>query len=746
MAVADEAGKLLEGVGPAVDALERLAGTLPSITTNLGHFFEQFKSLMPAAERFKDTAGSLTEKLNAFGTGAINLGSNLEHVTLDLLGAAEGFDQLGGSALTSASSISEAAKALKEHVANVITIAEKLGGKIPGADMLISAFKNIGDNAIGAAERTQQLEKGFMALNVAGGDFKNVFDDNRGLTDIDSKMASFNEKMQQIASATGMAPKEISKSLTELSTIPTALSGNVKVAGESMDTLTAISKIAAGSMQETSQVIKDAHFAYENLSGDLQKQIQYSANLASAQQSLQLPMGDVRDAVQSVAGQFAMMSDNVDDTVKAMGLFIPAMEGVGLSGHQATKVFGDIMGAMSGLSDATESYISTTSGGAGGLQGVFAFEEKLANDKKGAAQDLMKTMKDSVGGEIVTRAEAAADISGQAASQYEKQREMWEKITGKKLDKGEEAKVFQAMKEGRFEGQGLEPPTGDKAVAKTAEQGSSVQDKMHTSVTEIRNAVNAIAAAQDIQLGISILNKDKQLTGADIAKHSKDAQGNAAAIERGSGLSPDELVKNKLIEAGEYAKNLATGAVKAFSDQDAAKEADDKAAAAKLAQMQTAAGATPTSVPTSTPAPPAPFIGPPPPPPTSTPVPTATNAPDITKAIEASVGKAKDEQRTIGVSPDEQNRAVHERIAAATAAASPVGPTASNVRTAAEAQQAAPPAAQPAQTTIAVTGEIKGVCIKCQQETMVDNVAATATAMTENRQIMNRTGGANRNA
>lgn len=574
----EEGMKRLEELASGGLGMEKLSGYVMSLASKFGlsaaSANELIEKLSGIADGIKDfavatelasTAGDMLQQLmsksaeamedlkRATGDAGVSTGGlitkfvALSPIALRLQDVPVHFDAIGSSAKGSQAQISELIKNT--------TIFDKLSSGLSAANGGILFKKEDIQNYAKMLDASRNLQRGMLEaagasgnltefLKKAGSEFQNL----------DAMANAYNTQVTTIAASTGRMPEEVGKFAKSLALMPGALNDintTTTIAGTKISMLEAAFRFADGTGQDTTTVFEDLAFAAEKIGLQGEDALQFLDRMKQASDATGLPMKDLREAIKASAEEFAMLGDNTDASINLMGRLAPALRDVGVAPSQVNKIFRDLTSSMSNMSTAQKAFLSSSTGGASGLQGAFQIEQMMA---EGKVDEVFSKMQQNLrskfgGGPIVTREQASQ--SPEQASQYQRQvmLMMSPAMGGMAKDTSSAAKLIEAMSKGDLTGfakglKGDSEQEKDAALRSTMITGSKIQEKTNTALNELNANLARISGNSAAALGKMLPGVDATIRDAAGFKSRKEVQDDAAQLSRanpftGNGFGSD---------------------------------------------------------------------------------------------------------------------------------------------------------------------------------------------------------------
>lgn len=387
-------------------------------------------------------------------------------------------------------------------------------GEIPGVGKLAAALK-LPIQFAETGETMKNMENLMIKQSAAAGDLGNFMNSLGGsFASLDDKLVQFSTLTMNVGNATGMASSAIAKYYTDMQAIPGVLDQMVSGLGDaagSMNMLEATIKVARGSGQDVGKVIEDLATYYEELGIKGQEALEVLARTNVLAQKLNMPMAGMKKFVSDAAIQFRYLGDNAQGAITVMARMAPAMKDFGLGPKAIQDMVTGFTQGISKMDVAQKAFVSSTTGGAGGLRGAYEIDLKLKDGKLNEVfAQVGESLKQQMGGQLVTLQEAAGSEEG--AAQMTKQVQILQSgPLGGMIQSQEQA---YAMMESLIKGGGLGEamPEPDEALKSTIQLGNDITERQMTELVEVNNKLSfigemaAITAQQAVRKTIGTEN------------------------------------------------------------------------------------------------------------------------------------------------------------------------------------------------------------------------------------------------
>ena len=556
------AGEKLQGIGTIGTAVGTVFSTLTDklssagislksigsiVDGNSGQFGLLTTSIIGAREAFTNFANVDTSRLVTYMDQFKEL-SDIIHTGPGTSAAARAIEGILGTMAKLGASSDTVKKAQTELKNGVMTTA--------------TAFLTSADNIT-------RLQNSMLQMTIAGGGAADLFDGIHG------KLTSVGTDFQNLNNVTDLYAKALEKGtaalggtlkgqnlaaqyMAQIARMPGQLSNVIRhteVAGKTTDLLTASLDIASGTGRKEEEVLDDINkvlTSYKSLQDDANVTTGAAATLTARMgllsKDLQADIKDVQGALMGQTDAFKMFVGVGSDVTKmtqgmanSMSDYVSSLEAVGVPAQNAIEMFKQYTSTISNMTMGQKAFLSTMSGGAGGLRGGFQIDMMI---KQGKFEELQKKVGDTIKkmtGPIVSLDEASKSES--AAAQYQKQIMILQQgPLGAMAKTPQEAEnLLAAMKEGKPLAQTKSPEERMQGMMK---EGNKIQKDSYTQLVDINQSLNTLV------LRAGEANK---ITGREVL-----GTGNRGALAGGVGGTGAGLTPGGGVVGGPTAPNADT--------------------------------------------------------------------------------------------------------------------------------------------------------------------------------------------
>lgn len=436
------------------------------------------------------------------------------------------------------------------------------GAIIPNSiENTVGAVKNYIINLAQNADNATKLQSAMVSLAGKTGGLGEIYKKaGPTLANMNSLLYAQQDMMNKTATSTHLGTEEIRGYYMQLGSIPKALNETVKhgEAGNStISMLTATIQAAKGSGREYSEIIDDMHKAFKVYGITGEDALKFTLRFNEISNKFGIDLEDVKSGLMGAAGSLGVYADAGEHAAKmseglaaVMNEDLGKLMDAGMTGKGATDAIQQRIKSMSELGLAQKAFMSSQTGGPGGMRGAYQIEQML-RDGRGdeVLKKQMDTIKRLMGGRIVTLQEAqssdvdAAQMTKQIA--FLKQGPM-----GAMVKNDQDAfKMFDAMR--GVKSKELSEKSGEKlgesVIKDSVDMGTRFQEKTATEISRVRSILESMQ-----NLG-GISNKDlleQKFTASGQGEEGKlraemlaaRAKGGAASTElKAKFKEPDEL-------------------------------------------------------------------------------------------------------------------------------------------------------------------------------------------------------------
>jgi hypothetical protein len=397
-----------------------------------------------------------------------------------------------------------------------------------------------------SADNSLRLQNAMFQLTMQAGDAKDLFTGIDKLTDgmsegfqnIGDVMAKFNTVLESGSNALGGNQELAAKYMAEINRMPggfKAIIAPLEIAGQKTNILTASIQYAVGAGRKQEEVFADMSKAMAEYSISGGDALRFSARMTEVANDMGAQFKDVQSALHGAIDEFKMFVNNGADATKmtqgmadSMKNYVQELVAVGVPAQNAVEMFKNYSARIKDMNMGQQAFLSTMSGGGGGLRGALKVQEDIAKGNFDKIRGEVETTIKRLSGPLITREEGMKSEAG--AQQYVRQMQILQQgpLGSMAKSPGEADSLIRALKEGTKLPTEAKKP--EEVLADTMKRGEDWQKRSYTQLTEInKNLQNMSFRAGNANLATT----QQMFTGAG-ASSIAGGSGTGAGISPGS--------------------------------------------------------------------------------------------------------------------------------------------------------------------------------------------------------------------
>lgn len=400
------------------------------------------------------------------------------------------------------------------------------------------------------ADSANALENNIISMAASSGDLNSVLGDGNDITgSLNIEYASLVEMTHNVADATNHTIGETMNFAKALSIIPGALRETISVTedlGSSMNELDASLKLASSYGLEHSKVVENLNTMYRTFGTTGDSAFQALNSIYKTAQEIKMPLDLVTNTVNQMASSFNMLGDNTQAATNVLKTYGKAFQESGLGPDAITKLTQSMVSGIKTMSEGKKAFISSQTGGPGGLAGGFQMDLAIQEGKMDQVlAKTMEAMQRTIGGPILSLKEAGQNEN--SAGEFQKQVKYLTDIAGVAGNKEEAYRILEAMKKGTTKELALGKREGKDDLSTALQRGTEFQAKGNTELTKISNTlesqklIQAHTQVEAIRQTIGIHN----LVSQGMSTASRKAAG-GGAIGMAHGTIPGDMKRSSI--------------------------------------------------------------------------------------------------------------------------------------------------------------------------------------------------------
>jgi len=283
----------------------------------------------------------------------------------------------------------------------------------------IETFTKAADNV------TKMKDNYFQLMGASGGLGTALERSGQNFRNVNELVQEQMNRINGATKATNLSKEQILQYYNALGKVPGALNEQIRTserAGGTLDGLIAKTRLAAATGRDTNDVINDTTKALNAYNIRGAEALTFVARMSELSNKFGMELSDTQGFLTNTANAFKFIGNEAEGSAKMFNKLMTAFKETGLSAKASTELIQGITNQIGNLSIAQKAFLSSQTGGPGGLVGGFQIEKMLRDGKIDEVFEKIRTQMTRQFGRIVSIDEAAN--SPQAASQLVRQRAM----------------------------------------------------------------------------------------------------------------------------------------------------------------------------------------------------------------------------------------------------------------------------------------------------------------------------------
>ena len=369
--------------------------TLGDMSKELGvKVLEAFRNMAVGAEKYAESIKKVIQSYKGVEEGAAKLAEELESSMKEVTGsekmASDGLASLaiqGGAALLPLlSNIPESINGMGNLTAASYGAGFQISNSFKEVKPVLQAMNTGLANVIGrygeGADKANIMQRSIVEMAAAQGNLNSMQDGGvLSSTKMNQAYLDMIELVYQSADATGQTVEAMQAFIPEFKSIPDAMSP-IKIAGENMSQMAAASKLATAYGKDQASVAKQLAAVYTSVGLSGEKAFEAINSIYEKAGSSKLRMEAFSSTVMKIAGDFKLFGDNTTAAANIVKSFDTVFKDSKLSPDGIQDVVQGIASGIQGMSTATKAFVSSQSGGPGGIAGAVEMDWAIQNNKK----------------------------------------------------------------------------------------------------------------------------------------------------------------------------------------------------------------------------------------------------------------------------------------------------------------------------------------------------------------------------
>jgi len=507
---ANNAAIAFTGMGASVESASAELSQMDKIAQGVSSVFQGFNNVLKEFTGTQGTNVGMTEdQVTKFGL-----------LTTAVFGSRKAFDSLKDVDSKGLSTFGDKVQYLTDSIlksgggiSGLANLAEKAFGTVMPKEFQtsITAAKNFIGALTESADNALRLQNAVVQLAGKTGGLNAIYDKaGVNLQSVNAMLAAHEDMLTNAQKATGLNREALENYWSTLGSIPGALEQTIQTgtnANTTMSMLTATIKASTAVGRDSAAVMEDMHDAFRNYGIVGEDALKFTLRFSEISSAFGIDFKDVQDALKGSAtamGSFADAGENAARMSEGLAQVMKGMVGglmdAGMTARDAVAAVSTLENSVGKLNIAQKAFLSSQSGGAGGLMGGFQIEKMMREGKyEEIFKKQMDTIKKMMGGKIVTLDEAAT--SQTAAAQMQKQVALLSQgPLGSMVKSPQDAyKMFDMFKGTRTGA--MSEKGGDllaDPVRQAVDRGTKWEEKSYGQLDIMRNHLEAIRRSAEV--------------------------------------------------------------------------------------------------------------------------------------------------------------------------------------------------------------------------------------------------------
>lgn len=413
-------------------------------------------------------------------------------------------DDIKTSTTESMESIQSIMKNAGKNLPN-LGLLEKIG--LNDKDGMSSVLKSIKDIA-DSAEGVENYRSSLMSMAATRGDLSSFFKEvGTNFENLDGFLKSDIATNTKLAESLGITLNEVERLNLSFSKIPGTLGATIAVGSDAvkqMSLLEAAVSLAKGTGRDFASVQTDISQAMNDFGFSAQKAIEYTSRISEVSKNGNVPLETTKNILGDISSSYRLYGNNVDAASRLTLKFYDNLRQSGVSIKDSQEMIKSFSQSVTSLTLSQKAFLSSQTGGPGGLLGGLQIEKMMADGKMDEVFDKVKnTLQKQFNGKIMT----LSDVKTQEdASMFTKQRQMLTQGPLGSIVKtdAEASKVLEAFKRGEKVDPNKPGITKDgmDALVEPISTGNEIANRSATALTGIDRTLQAMLRIQGVEKGV----------------------------------------------------------------------------------------------------------------------------------------------------------------------------------------------------------------------------------------------------
>lgn len=389
------------------------------------------------------------------------------------------------------------------------------GGKTSNTvfSKIVSIMGKIPEGARKISEGTAQIKKmesSVLSLYGQYGGFSDGMNRLEFTKNLEGQMAKIIRMNKTVANQTNLTSSEVESYAQKLMQVPGAFKQVIDMTEEGaskMSLLEGAIRISRGTTGNFTDSLDALNLQFTQFNQKNKNALDFMAKTYDLSQKLGVGFKDVNSIIVNTVKNFAMFGDNMKSSINLVGALTKAIKTDKFGMGPTSDIVNSVLNSMKDLNLAQKSFLSSQTGGPGGLRGAFQIDQMLREGNLDKVYQMMESsLRQQFGGRVVTLQEGAG--SDTAAAELTKQvKFLTEGPFGRVVTSTEQAyRLLEAFEKSGPEG--IDTSEIGRETAGALENANkadmAIQNKQSSALTTISNDIKGLLQEAQITNALTL--------------------------------------------------------------------------------------------------------------------------------------------------------------------------------------------------------------------------------------------------
>jgi hypothetical protein len=346
---------------------------------------------------------------------------------------------------------------------------------------------------IGGADGAFHFQNAIIQLKGSTGELNSIFDAGaNSLQNIDNYVNDQRQSITNLHGATGVAVPTLVEYYHALGQIPGALQNTISASGDAKNMMSeyqGIIQLSHGTQIALGDVIKNTATAWELYGLKGTAALELTSRISELSGKFGINLSDTSGFINNMAKSFQFLGENTRGVSAIFNDFFGGLQAKGLGVKPSIEIIEHMTNSIGKMSMAQKAFLSSRTGGAGGLLGAIEIEKDIRAGNIDKVMDKMRqSLTQQFGGRIMTQDQVKTQGD---ASQFQKQRLLLQSGAFGNMAKDDESatRLLEALASPN-KAKGLS--SASALLNEQTQRGASVEDKSNTQLRSIAKILEDI--------------------------------------------------------------------------------------------------------------------------------------------------------------------------------------------------------------------------------------------------------------